>query len=59
MKAALLLPLALAVGAAGTRTWMQARHSSLGARDGGLWLLPVLAWLPLVCWILSWFVTQD
>ncbi len=57
--AALLLPLALAVGTAGTRTWMQERRSLPGTRDRSLWLLPVFAWLPLVCWILSWFVTQD
>jgi len=59
MNGALFLPLALAIGLAGTRTWLQARHSLHVGREGALWLLPVLAWLPLVCWILSWFVPQD
>lgn len=53
------LPLAIAVGVAGTRTWLQVRHSLRIARDRAPWLLPVLSWLPLVCWILSRFVNQD
>lgn len=53
------LPLAILVGLAGTRTFLQVRHSLRAARDRAPWLLPVLAWFPLACWILSRFLPQD
>lgn len=59
MSALWFLPLAFAVGIAGTRTWLLERHALRAARDKAPWLLPVLAWLPLVCWILSRFVRQE
>jgi hypothetical protein len=54
------LPLGIAVGVAGTRIAMRARRAIRSTKqDGGWWLLPLLSWLPLACWILAQFVTQD
>lgn len=54
------VPLALLIGFAGTRTAVRSKHS-LKARkkEPAWWLLAVLSWLPLACWILSQFVRQD
>ena len=53
------LPLGIVVGVAGTRTASRTRRSiKSGKQEGGWWLLPLLSWFPLVCWLLAQFVTQ-
>ena len=54
-----ILPLAILIGLSGTWTYLNVRHRLRAAKDRAPWLLIVLAWFPLVCWILSQFVTQD
>jgi hypothetical protein len=52
-----MIPLALLIGIAGTRTSQRARRGVKGT-GRGWWLLLILAWLPGVCWALSQVVTQ-
>jgi hypothetical protein len=53
-------PVALGIGVAGTRTALESRrHLRAGSEDHGWWLLVVLSWLPLVCWLAAQFVVQD
>jgi hypothetical protein len=59
MNAPWLLPFTVVIGLAGTRTYLDVRHGLRMARDKATWLLPVLSWWPLVCWILSQFIRQD
>jgi hypothetical protein len=51
--------LACLVGLAGTRVNLLVRHALQARQERPWWLLAVLAWLPLVCWIASQFVFQD
>jgi hypothetical protein len=54
------IPFAVVIGVAGTKTSLEQRH--LVARkarpDPGWWLLLVVAWLPMVCWVLAQFLPQ-
>ena len=59
MSAFWFFPVAVLVGLAGTQTTLRRRHANKGRNDLAWWLLLVLAWLPLVCWLASLFVTQD
>lgn len=60
MTLAWFLPLALVIGFLGTQTAVRSRHA-LKARklEPPWWILSVLSWLPLACWIVSQFVQQD
>ena len=52
------LPLAVIIGLAVTHTTF--RHVvKVHARDRSWWLLLVISWFPLVCWIISQKVIQD
>jgi hypothetical protein len=53
-------PLAILIGFLGTQTALRSRHT-LKARkkEPAWWLLGVLSWLPMACWIVSQFVRQD
>jgi hypothetical protein len=54
------IPLGLGVGLAGTRTALHSRHQFRASRqEGSLWLLLVLSWLPIFCWLAAQFVVQD
>ena len=59
MTMAWLAPLLLLVGCAGTRT---AFREHRGTRTSPLtrdwWMLIPLAWLPMMCWVVSQFVIQ-
>lgn len=50
------VPVALALGALGTRTGSHQRRMARRNHDKGWWLIVVFAWLPLVYWILAQFV---
>jgi hypothetical protein len=53
------IPLGVPVGLWATRTGLRMRHS-LKTRETWDWVvLLVMGWVPLACWILSQFVTQD
>ena len=55
-----LAPLLLLVGAVGTRAALREHRTAKSnplIRDW--WLLIPLAWLPLLCWLASWFVVQE
>jgi hypothetical protein len=52
------LPVGLLVGVAGTRTTIKSRRLKGGAWDRDWWLLPLLSWLPFVCWLTAQFVVQ-
>jgi hypothetical protein len=54
------LPVGILIGLAGTQTAWRSRHAIHGkARDWTWWLLLVLAWLPIFCWIMAQFVDQS
>lgn len=54
------LPLAVLIGFAGTQTTLRSRHSlKARTRERAWWLLLVLSWLPLACWVASQFIPQD
>ena len=53
-------PVAILIGLAGTQTTLRSRHNlKARKRERAWWLLLVLAWLPLACWLASQFITQD
>ncbi|HWQ10617.1 MAG TPA: hypothetical protein VN436_15960 [Holophaga sp.] len=49
-------PSALGLGFLGTRSGLQARNQK--ARSRGWWMIPLVAWLPLVYWILAQLIRQ-
>jgi hypothetical protein len=54
-----LFPVSLVIGVEGTRTAVRARHGVKGrALDSSWALMLLLAWLPLICWILSQVIDQ-
>jgi len=54
------LPLGVLIAALGTRTAWRNRGAHPGPRrDPAWWLLLVLAWLPMLCWILAQITVQD
>ena len=54
------VPIAVLVGLAGTHTTMRSRHAlKANKKERAWWLLLVLSWVPLACWILSQIVPQD
>lgn len=52
-------PLSMGLGLLGTRTGLQARHLRRGNHARGWWLILLVAWLPLLYWVLVQFVPQD
>jgi hypothetical protein len=53
------LPVGILIGAAGTQTAFRSRHATKAhTRERAWWLLLMLSWLPVVCWILAQFVDQ-
>ena len=53
------LPLALGIGAIGSRTfWEYQRDPGKARQRGGAWLLLFMGWFPLLAWILSHYVPQ-
>lgn len=60
MKMLWFFPVAIAIGLAGTQTALRHRHAPRTRRRDRSWVLILgMAWLPLVCWILSLVVTQE
>ena len=53
-----MIPLALGIGVAVTRTALSS-HLPLKAALKTRWLMLVLAWTPLICWLASQVVVQD
>ena len=53
-----MIPVAVMIGVAGTRTALQARRL-IKAASKDWWMVVVLAWSPLVCWVASQVVLQD
>ena len=53
-----MVPLALLIGLSVTRTALKS-HLPLKATLKTRWLLLVLGWTPLVCWLASQVVVQD
>ncbi len=52
-------PLSILIGVAGTRTTLKSYHLLKGnTRERDWWLLPLVSWLPLFCWIMAQFVVQ-
>ena len=51
--------LAVLIGIAATRTTFRQKHALKTRKERAWWLLLVLGWLSLACWILAQFVTQD
>ena len=56
MTMAWFIPVGIAIGAVGTQTAFRARHAL--KKERVWWLLLVLAWLPILCWLAAQFVTQ-
>ena len=52
-------PSALGLGFLGTRSGLQARRMDRKEHARGWWLIPLVAWLPLVYWILAQFIPQS
>jgi len=52
-------PLAIVIGLAGTQTTLRNRHAAKTRKERTWWLLLVMAWLPVACWVLSQFIRQD
>ena len=53
------LPIGLLIGLAGTQTSLKARHFAKTNRaERTWWLLLVLSWMPVACWIASQFIAQ-
>jgi hypothetical protein len=54
------IPLAILIGLAGTQTTLRSRHNLKSRKkERAWWLLLVLSWVPLVCWFVSQFISQD
>jgi hypothetical protein len=54
------VPVAIALGAVGTKTGLEQRHLKGKAhRNEGWWLILVIAWAPLVLWALAQIVRQE
>jgi len=51
-------PVSLLVAFAGTRTTLRELHVHGARKESGWWLLLVVAWFPVFCWIMSQFVHQ-
>jgi len=56
MTMAWFIPVGIAIGAVGTQTAFRARHAL--KKERVWWLLLVLAWLPIGCWLVAQFVAQ-
>ena len=53
-------PLGFLVGLAGTRTAVQSKRTLRAShQERTWWLLLLLSWLPIFCWIMAQFVVQD
>jgi len=51
------IPVGALVGLASTQTSLKTLKSN--PKDRSWWLLLVLGWFPLFCWLLSQFIIQD
>jgi hypothetical protein len=51
-------PFSVLLGILGTREGLHARHLRRGNHARGWWLIPLVAWLPLVYWVLVQFIPQ-
>ena len=51
-------PSAIGLGILGTQSGYQVRRLKSGHHSRGWWLIPLVAWMPLVFWILSQFIPQ-
>jgi hypothetical protein len=53
------LPVGILIGAVGTQAAFKSRHvTKAHSKERAWWLLLLLSWLPIVCWILAQFVDQ-
>ena len=53
------VPVAILIGLAGTQTTLRVKHYlKVRRKEKAWWLLILIAWLPLLCWLASQFVTQ-
>ena len=59
MRQLWFLPLSVLIGFVGTQTFFGSRRASKAKKDRTWWLMLVLAWFPLVCWLFSQFIFQD
>jgi hypothetical protein len=50
------IPVGIVIGAVGTQTAIKSRRSQ---KDRTWWLLLLLAWLPVACWLLAQFILQE
>jgi hypothetical protein len=57
MTQAWFIPVGALVGMSSTQTALKTLKSN--PKDRSWWLLLVLGWVPLLCWVLSQFVVQD
>lgn len=55
------ISVAIFLGVVGTKTSLQQRHlmAKKAPPDPGWWLILVIAWMPLVCWVLAQFIRQE